>query len=160
MKLLAFMQNPWFPEGTALRMIMDYRDNQDFHRRMLMATMSGSRLQSAFKELFIRIIWDNVQWRPDWMLNGVITPDYLHVQKSLNTHQPTIVITFGNVAYDCLSSKQIQPCQSWDGTVMRCHHPNARFRTQADLDKFAYSVRMEMLWRELHGESTHVEDVE
>jgi hypothetical protein len=129
--ILAFLQSPSesiFPPGTAQRVIDEYRNNQEYHRKMLKASMSGHRLAMAFGSLFNEIIWDNVA------PNG--QPDLKHVEMSIQKHSPYLILTFGVVAEETLDhSVGALPLK-----VMCCHHPNARFKTQADLDHFANKV--------------------
>lgn len=163
MNIVAFLQNPWFPEGTAERHIIAYRDDQKFHQRLLEGTMSGGRLVKAFGELFERIHWDNTNWRPAWKANGREDPDYNHMKDVILRKQPQIVLCFGNQARDSVQViRHLIPVGLWPKHVMACHHPNARFKTQKDLDNFADKVRGAILQLELIGKELplHVEDAD
>lgn len=152
MKIVAFLQNPWFPEGTAERHILMYRDNQKFHRLLLGKTMSGGRLMTAFGELYNNIHWDNTNWRPAWKANGREDPDHTYMRDVIIREQPQIVLCFGNQARDAVKVvEHLLPVGIRPKQVMSCHHPNARFKTQKNLDDFADKVRGTILQLELLG---------
>lgn len=131
-----------------------YRDNQDFHRRVLAMCMTGQRLQKAFGDLYDRIHWDNTNWRPAWYASGREKPDYDHMTKVLHTvPRFELVLLFGNQAisayYETVLSMP-NGDQKWAQKmlVMSCHHPNARHRTQQDLNNFATKVMEHVLKEE------------
>lgn len=135
MRILAFMQNPWFREGTPDEWILRYRDDQEFHRRILARSMSGSRLVKAFgKESYDRIHWDNVNWRAASVANGILPPDMDHIAGIIYKIDPQLIICFGRVALNGLTAHD-PACPVWG-----CHHPNARGKTQHDLNVFAQMV--------------------
>ena len=129
--ILAFLQSPSekiFPEGTSPRIINMYKDDQEYHRKMLRQSMTGNRLYQSFGGTFNDIIWDNVA--------PIDEVDMRHVEMSIVKHKPYLILTFGTQAEEAL-----------DGAIgamnikrMCCHHPNARGRTQSDLDYFATKV--------------------
>ena len=134
MKIVAFMQNPWFKPGTDEKWIIEYRDNQDFHRRVLSMSMSGKRLEAAFGDLFKEIHWDNSNWRAADQASGKMEADYEHIERVIDREKPNLVICFGKVAWEAV--RQFDP----PVPIWECHHPNARGRTQEDLNKFAEMV--------------------
>jgi hypothetical protein len=138
--IVAFMQNPWFHEGTKEQHIISYRDNQGYHQLLLKNTMSGARLKQAFGDLFESIWWDNANWRPDWMIVGKLMPDYTHMHAVIQAHDPAIIITFGRMATEATAFLPMA-----FRTHYPCHHPNARHRTQEDLNQFASMVKQESL---------------
>lgn len=147
MKIVAFLQNPWFKPETPMRVIERYRDDQRFHRAILLRCMTGQRLFTAFGEYFNMIHWDNTNWRPSWRPSGIVPPDYEHIATVLTREIPPgdpdhRVICFGKQAEEALN------CGKFVGyNVLACHHPNARHKTQADLNDFACRV----LSLALHG---------
>lgn len=150
-KIVAFLQNPWFPDGTAPEVIDRYRSEQQFHQRLLARTMSGNRLMVAFGEFwFKRIWWDNAN--PEHSRRPGITTEYdiRHIERVIKEQEPHLILTFGTQARDGVSKS----VASITTKVMSCHHPNARFRGQQDLDQFAEDVRA---WA-LNWERTHVDD--
>jgi hypothetical protein len=148
MKVVAFMESPSkniFPEGTSQVIIDRYRDDQEYHRKMLRQSMSGNRLHQAFGDLFDQIHWDNVA--------PAGTVDSKHVDKVVKEHDPVVILTFGNIAQDAVDNS----IASLTKKVMVCHHPNARHKTQSDLDNFAMEVRTHL--RNLKAK-TFLDDVE
>jgi hypothetical protein len=141
MKIVAFLQNPWFPPGTKKEHVDKYTTDQRFHRRLLANTMSGRRLLEAFGEdTFKEIWWDNVSPDPAWTSAGVTSTVMAHVERVLREQDPDLILVFGLQAKQAVS----RSVGSIKRKVMACHHPNARFKTQEDLNKFALDVR---IWR-------------
>jgi len=147
MKILAFLQNPWFHEGISQRHIEMYRDDQDFHRRVLAMSMSGRRLQMAFGELYNDIHWDNTNWRPANHASGKEKPDLDHVMRILKSQDWSLILTFGNQAKNAITlllnsrHKYYVKLNHTRANVLFCHHPNARHRTQVDLNNFASIIK-------------------
>lgn len=137
MRILAFMQNPWFPPGTDPRHVKMYRDEQEFHRAVLGRSMSGRRLMEAFGYLYQEIHWDNVAPEAATESPGRTEIDHDHVKQVIDKIRPELILTFGTIAADAVSD-----CSNAASVkVMECHHPNARHRTQNDLNQFAQDVR-------------------
>lgn len=136
-KILAFMQNAWFPPGTERGIIERYQTDQEFHRRLLAMTMSGGRLLSAFgHDMYNQIWWDNVSPTHTETPSGLSAADMQHVELTIKTYQPDVIITFGKSAEEALD----QSIMAMDIDYMCCHHPNARHKTSADLADFAIQV--------------------
>lgn len=136
MKIVAFLQNPWFPPRTPRHIITRYRDDQIFHRRILSMSMTGKRLVEAFGEdLYCQIHWDNTNWRAADRSTGKMVPDHLHIETVLVCEKPVLILCFGNQAREAIKSRP------WSADILHCHHPNARGRTQEDLNRFATTVR-------------------
>ncbi len=148
-KIVAFLQNPWFKPGTDERHIIAYRDDQDFHRRVLSMCMTGQRLVAAFGDLYDQIHWDNTNWRPAFMASGREDPDYQHMLGVMKRISPDLVLCFGNQARDAM--RVVTRLSNWGKEFLQCHHPNARFKTQQDLSDFADRVRRKILELELLG---------
>ena len=137
MTILAFMQNPWFPPNTAKRHVELYNTDQEFHRRLLAGTMSGRRLRQAFGDLFGKIHWDNVAPAAAEEASGVTDVDMKHVERVIGEVKPQLILTFGTLAKGALENS----IRAYKIKRMDCHHPNARGRTQGDLDQFASDVQ-------------------
>lgn len=146
MNIVAFLQNPWFKEGTAERYIHMYRDDQLFHRRALAMSMSGKRLVTAFGELYDRIHWDNTNWRPAWYAAGIEAPDFSHITRVLHMlPRWDAVLLFGRQAEDSVTGA-IEQMPNGDREwadkfiIHTCHHPNARHKTQEHLNAFGTRI--------------------
>ncbi len=135
-RIVAFLQNPWFPEGTNQRHIDKYTTDQDFHRRVLAMSMTGKKLQNAFGGMYRRIWWDNASPIPCAESSGCQNPDFEHIRHVIREQRPELILTFGRVAQDA-----ILHIKSVDQMVLNCWHPNARGKTQQELSDFAESVR-------------------
>jgi hypothetical protein len=53
-------------------------------------------------------------------------------------NRPDVVITFGSAAKDGIVA--VRPTLKHDFAFFSCHHPNARYKTQEDLNIFAKEV--------------------
>lgn len=138
MKIVAFMQNPWFPPGTSRKTIEAYRDDQAYHRKVLARCMSGKRLMHAFQDLYWEIYWDNANPEPADSSQGVMEPDISHILRVIETHEPDLILTFGRLP--TLGVKDVMDANDIRIPLMACHHPNARGMTQYDLNQFAAKV--------------------
>lgn len=139
MKIVAFLQSPSqtiFPEDTPAHILDKYRDDQEYHRRMLKQSMTGNRLYQAFGPLYDEIVWDNVAPKDE--------VDHAHIDRVIAESEPELILTFGEVAKEAVSNS----IMAIKIKTMACHHPNARFRTQNDLDEFAVQVREHILTHE------------
>ena len=137
MNVVAFMQCPWFEPGTPKELVDRYTTDQQFHQRLLENTMSGRRLVQAFgHELFHEIWWDNVAPATDHAA-GKMPTDMQHVERVIRAQQADLILTFGKQAEDAIK----QSLQATRIKTMACHHPNARFKFQEDLDNFAQQTR-------------------
>lgn len=139
MQIVAFMQNAWFPESSNPRHFEEYHTNQAFHQRLLAGTMSGRRLFEAFGDpLFRQIWWDNATDEiaiGDASIRHPYKVDY--IEGVIKKQSPHLILAFGNEASTGVAATTL----SLPIKVMECHHPNARHKTQEDLNAFAKSVR-------------------
>lgn len=141
-KIVAFMQNPWFKPGTSIRHIKLYSESQYFHRAVLANSMSGKRLLQAFgEELYNQIWWDNANPVAATIATGKFEANYDHMIKVLIRQNPRLVIGFGQEANMAIT--QLLVTEKFPGEIesLACHHPNARGKTQQDLDNFAQVVK-------------------
>lgn len=139
-KILAFLQNPWFPPGTDAEIIRQYRNNVDYRRRVLALSMSGQRLYRAFGEAFSLIVWDNANPEHTPVASGKLDPNHNYMAIRIMQEKPELVLTFGALpkaglikAYETLAPRH-RPL------TMATKHPNARFFPQTELDIFAATV--------------------
>lgn len=138
--ILAFLQNAWHPPGTLSRIISRYAADPRFRRRLLRSGMSGRRLAVAFgDELFSQIIWDNASLETTDHASGLKKHSLCHMIASIQAHSPELVLAFGREAQ--MGMEEIRFMKRYQGALLFCHHPNARHRTQEDLNKFADLVR-------------------
>jgi hypothetical protein len=137
------MQNPWFKPGTKQRYIDMYRHDQDFHRRILAMCMSGKRLMQAFGHLYEEVWWDNANPEPVFKASGRQDPDIYHMMSVITRLAPKVVVTMGGQAYEGMQriERMEHEIRLPQYVRMHCHHPNARHRTQLDLDTFAKQLR-------------------
>jgi hypothetical protein len=135
--ILAFLQNPWFPNGTAKTLVSQHRTDQEFRQDLLKVTGTGWRLQSSFGEdMFRRIWWDyaSPHETDHPKKRSVKNQDY--VDKVIAERRPDLILTFGEEAERAVRDSVVAIKKK----IMCCHHPNARYRPQADLDVFAQDV--------------------
>ena len=136
-KVLAFMQNPWFPVDTKKEHVDRYITDQEFHQRILARSMSGGRLLQAFgPTMFGKIWWDNVAPAAAVEAAGKTDIDMIHVERIISEVKPGLILTFGNLAKDALEDS----IQGDKIPRLHCHHPNARHKTMADLGQFGVEV--------------------
>lgn len=141
-EIVAFMQNPWFKPGTKQRIIDLYNNDQEFHQRVLAGCMSGKRLMQAFGVLYTLIWWDNANPEPVNESQGARPPNIYHMIGVITKISPRIVLTIGEQAYAGMQAieKMEHEIRLPQYTRIHCHHPNARGKTQHDLDLFAIKV--------------------
>lgn len=136
LSIVAFLQNPWFPPGTDKELIYAYKTKQEVHRKLLKETMTGYRLHQAFGSLYDEIHWDNVAPEAVDHPKKTSPVDMQHVEGIISVLRPNLILTFGEVARQAIESS----IAAIKTKTMACHHPNARYRFQADLDYFAQQV--------------------
>ena len=128
-----------------MEVVDKYKTEQEFHRKLLSQSMSGARLKVAFGGYwFEQIWWDNANPNIADYLNGRLDPSVPHIERVVMEQKPTLIITFGRQAEIGLSMS----VASIKIKVMSCHHPNARYKTQVDLDNFAQTVIQEAIMQE------------
>jgi len=99
MKILAFLQNPWFKPDTNMRLIEKYQTDPDFHRRVLLLSATGKALYRAFgPELYDKIIWDNANPRHGNTRESMMPYDPAHMAKVLILNRPDLILCFGREA--------------------------------------------------------------
>lgn len=140
MSIVAFLQNPWFRPGTSQHHIELYRDNQEFHRKVLAMSMSGRRLVRAFGDLYDKIHWSNTSWRAAERASGRMPTDIAYMSEVISAQNPELILCFGRQAHDaCMEMRMMS--SRWKIPYLSCHHPNAYGKFQSDLNMFADAVR-------------------
>lgn len=137
--IVAFLQNPYFKAGTSDTIIMRYRDDQNFHRRILAHSNTGRRLQMAFGDMYDKIHWDNANWRHTTVAAGKRPPDPEHIDRVLTLKQPDVVIAFGRVAEGAVATLVAK----FGIKLVSCTHPSAFGNTMQVLNDFARLIRKE-----------------
>lgn len=129
MRILAFLQNPWFRPGTSERHIKMYRDDPRFHRKVLELYNTGKALRRAFGDAYDGIVWDNANPLHGETRDAVLRPDFLHMARRIAEVSPKLVLLFGRQAQT--GWDQITAMNTLRGVVqrvmvLRAPHPMAR----------------------------------
>lgn len=140
-EIVAFLQNPWFEEGTLQRLIDAYRADIKLRRKVLAESMTGKRLLSAFGEdWYNSILWDNANPTESCVASGFSLPDFSHIRKVIEQNKPKLILTFGAHARGGICAVQLADMTEIPHLI--CHHPNARHKTMQDLIDFANTVKI------------------
>ena len=135
-KILAFLQNCWFPKDTKADYINRYLTDDVFRRRVLSRGWSGRRLINSFGEnFFSKVIWENASIEVGSHSSYCGSPDLHHVQCMIDKHNPDLILTFGVVA------KSSVELLNTGIPIMSTKHPNARGFKKNMLDHFARNVK-------------------
>lgn len=148
MKVVAFLQNPWFKPDTPNYIIAKYRDEPDYRRRVLALSMTGRRLMTAYGDKFSEIHWDNANPLHGSYSSKLFREDIGHMVKALGIARPTAVVTYSKTALDGMSQilhywdeiPEIKELQLDKPAHHHCPHPNSRGITQFQLNEFAQIV--------------------
>lgn len=135
MRVVAFLQNCWFPPGTPAIITNRYLNDPKYRRVVLSRTMSGRRLVRAFGIYYNEIWWDNASQAIGEFPQSRHPADIRHMSRVIEENAPLTVLAFGRVAAD-----GIMELQHGRGVSLEWHfspHPNARGITQFQLDNFA-----------------------
>ena len=143
--VLAFLQNPWFRKGISQRHVDMYRENPDFHRRLLAMSNTGRALIRALGEkLYARIIWDNANPRHGNERSAQFPPDSIHMAHQVALHDPHVVLLFGKQAiagWDVVMSFKDLEGLKIGRVVLRSAHPMARGSATDHLREIATDVK-------------------
>jgi len=135
--IVAFLTRSWLPEGTEKELIYAYKTKQEVHRQILRTTATGYRLVQAFGDkMFNRIHWDNVCPEVTDHPRKRSPVEIKHVESVITVLRPHLILTFGEIANEAIK----ESVAAIRTKVMACHHPNARYKYQVDLDMFAQRV--------------------
>lgn len=123
-KILAFLQNPYFHPGTQQRHIDLYATNQRFHRMVLERSATGKALVRAFgRELYDEIVWDNASQAHGWLRGHVSPPDPEHMRRRFVEEKPDVVLLFGKQALTGWNEVDVDEKNL---VVLMAPHPMAR----------------------------------
>ncbi len=138
MKILAFLQNPWFKPGTNPLLIKKYRTDADFHRRVLYMSATGKALHEAFgQELYGKIIWENANPLHGSTRDARMPPDLVHMAAVLIRHKPDLILCFGREAQRGMGKLMSRP---WPN-VLFAPHPMARGSAAEHLREIVKKVK-------------------
>lgn len=129
--IVAFLQNQWFRDPERMKAMRQRPPWSERPRHEWNATwlffgcLTGRRLQAAFgEELCDRILWEEVSPEIGGKSSSAFPADKQYITTILDEHRPAVVLAFGKIAGDALSS-MLQP----DWTLIRGPHPAARHPT-------------------------------
>lgn len=135
MKIVAFLQNPWFPPGTDFMHISRYKNDDDFRRRVLARSKTGRRLMICWgPDWFSRIIWDNVCPEAGTYSRYKGIPSTDHVAWVIERHDPHVVITYGRLATETLCKYRNETDSGERFVMFDFAHPNAMGQTRGERD--------------------------
>lgn len=144
MKILAYLQNPWFKPGTSSLLIKKYKTDPEFHRRVLYLSATGRALHRAFgPELYMKIIWENANPRHGEERTAHFPADIAHMSGVLATHGPDIIICFGGEAKSGME-KMVggrEPDRCGSAKVFYAAHPMARGSVREHLRKIVEEIK-------------------
>lgn len=144
MKILAFLQNPWFKPGTDERHVRMYAENDDFRRRVLAMSATGRALIRAFGEpLYSRIVWDNASPAHGERRDAQFPPDIVHMMTSIVRNQPDVLLLFGRQSQAGWAAihKKFLDSRPGKRIVLEAAHPMARGSAIEHLRVIAEKVR-------------------
>ncbi len=138
-KIVAFLQNPYFRPGNDPRLIEKYRMDPEFHRRVLLMSATGRALYAAFgPKLYHEIIWDNANPKHGHTRNAMLPADVSHMEITIMLHDPDLILCFGKQAQMGMSKLMGKP--SWPN-VLFAPHPMARGSAADHLRDIVKKVR-------------------
>lgn len=97
-RIVAFLQNPWFREGTPQYLIDKYRENAEFRMRVLSATATGKILMKMLGSLYSKIHWNNANPNHGFERDHREPPDPVHMAHVIVDQDPDLVLCFGQAA--------------------------------------------------------------
>jgi hypothetical protein len=154
MKIVAFLQNMWFkrPEVMCRQLAETFKgDREAFIRTWLFwSCLTGKRLRAALGEsLCDHIVWEEQSPEIGGQSSASFPPDFDHIDRVLQKHQPEIVLAFGKSATHALSTAEAMARLSGKPVswrFIRGPHPAARHSTVvAELRDVARQVEAAML---------------
>lgn len=148
MKVVAFLQNPWFKPETPNYIIAKYRDDPDFRRKVLSLSVTGRRLDSAYGKFFSQIHWNNANPLHGSYSSKLFREDIGHMVNVLGSERPVAVVTYAKTALDGMSQilhywdeiPEIKALDLAKPAHHHCPHPNSRGITQHQLNEFAREI--------------------
>jgi len=132
-QVLAFLQNLWVRHPERLKEAFELHGDvfrlAMMRRLLLGGCKTGRNLTKAFgDELIARMTFEETTREIAGDPKTIFLPDMGHIQKCLETHQPAIVLAFGQIAHEAVS----QVVKQWPGEpiiYIAAHHPVSRHPT-------------------------------
>jgi len=129
--VLAFLQNMWVkhPERTKAAIA---RDGEEFRLTLMrmflfMGCKTGRNLTKTFgDELIEQITFEETTREIAGDANTIFPADLIHMRACIEKHQPKIVLAFGQIAHDAVSSMRTA-ADPW--VYVSAHHPASRHPT-------------------------------
>lgn len=136
MKIVAFLQNPYFAEGISRADIEKYRDDPVHRARALALSMSGRRLRKAWGDVFFfdKIHWDNANPEHGKISSDMLRADLDHMRSVIQREKPDLVICYARTAEEGMRELGL------DVEYVYCRHPNSRGVLQSYLNDFAANI--------------------
>lgn len=133
MKIIAFLQNPWFKPGVNQRVIDRYNNDKRYRRIILSGSVTGIRLEKAFgRDLFDLISWYNSSLQTGTTSNFRGKPDPVYMHKVILEENPDMILIFGKIAEQGIERiSELLHDKKLMRKVFRTQHPTARNRTQS-----------------------------
>lgn len=156
MKVLAIMQNMWVKNPPAVKKLLANGVDWNYmvRRFLFNGCRTGQRILEVFgKENAYDFIYDESTPEIADNPNTIFKPDPKHIVKSLKTHQPDLVISFGgiaNKAVDAILIDLAKVNKIWQKVNhVKCPHPAARqVQSQLQLKIQANHVKELLLCQE------------
>ena len=121
---VAFLQNMWVRDPNRVKAMIT-KDGEELRSRLIEYSLfagcvTGRRIKKAFgQEALDKIVWEESTREIAGDPKTIFPPDPAHIADVLKKHDPTVVITFGQIAY-----KAVKPL--WTGALLQLPHPAAR----------------------------------
>lgn len=148
MRVVAFLQNCWFPPDTPAAITSRYVSDEKYRRIVLARSMTGKRLLRAFGPKYNEIWWDNASPQIGQSPGARFEANHEHMAEVIVNARPVAIICFGAVALDGLTyinntllGEEVYGYN--DRRVVPHHaapHPNARGILQSQLNEFADKI--------------------
>lgn len=135
-KVLAFLQNQWFPNPESAQAMFDRYKGTPFRNELVARFLfykcpTGRRLKSVFGDQWCkRIVWDEASTRVAGRADGFFPADPAHMLAAVQMHRPQVVLAFGRIAVNgCLQMMQLSVGRLNNGDgfdLITGPHPTAR----------------------------------
>lgn len=147
MKVLAVLQNQWFPPAEAVRVREMMARSSSTQRRRLTAAFlfrschSGKVLRSFFPTCR-EWVWENASPKIGDRPGAVFPADYEHLRAALFEEQPKVILAFGRIASDALGGL----ARDFDLPLFCGPHPASR--GGAKYEAFTMMQKRLVIWQE------------
>jgi len=139
-EIVGFLQNTWYQDGTNLEVIKKYTFNQKFQQELLLKTMVGQRLFTAFSGCYKFIYWDNCTQLCEMDPNSRFDSNSEHILSVVRKIKPSIVLGIGAQS-QAVIEKNINILRNFQvKKIMFCRHPSSKGVTTRELVEFGRNV--------------------